>query len=498
MTTSTHTIVRALQAGTRALQLLCTDEGRALELLEAVGEQLDWPVHTWSASSGVDRNGRAVRLLELVTARAHETEPALWILFDPGPALADPATLRAVREVAQRSTGPALVLVDPDPRVADRPLSERIPELWVEALPAMDRTALRAHLTQIAAVLDDSGYEGATEAFGAALPSLLGSCLGLPRTMLDRLLAEAVLEHGLDLPAIERFVARAKPSALDPAGMLTPVTPARLDEVGGLQRLKTWLARRALAFEDGARQAGIPEPRGVLLLGVQGCGKSLAARASASALGLPLVRLDPGRLFGGTVGESEANLRRALDAIERIAPVVVWLDEIDKGLAGSEATASDAGTTARVVGGLLTWLQERERPAFVVATANRVDALPPELLRRGRLDEIFFLDLPGADEREAIVRVHLELTPQRRFGVTPPTADPFPAFAEIARAAEGFSGAELESALVEARLEAYAAARDLKASDFASAVASTVPLSVVRSEEVQALRAWARHRARLG
>jgi SpoVK/Ycf46/Vps4 family AAA+-type ATPase len=196
------------------------------------------------------------------------------------------------------------------------------------------------------------------------------------------------------------------------------------------------------------------------------------------------------------VGQSEANLRATLALVERLAPVVLWLDEIDKGLAGSEGAHSDAGTAARVVGGLLTWLQERQEPVFVAATANRVDTLPPELLRRGRLDEIFFVDLPDAEQREAILQVHLEHVPRRRLGRVPPCADPWPAFAAVIRTAEGFSGAEIEAALVEARLDAFADGRPLAADDLRRAVAATVPLSRTRAESIAALRAWAAERAR--
>ncbi|MBK9755436.1 MAG: AAA family ATPase [Nannocystis sp.] len=260
--------------------------------------------------------------------------------------------------------------------------------------------------------------------------------------------------------------------------------------------LKAWLRRRALALHPAARAAAIADPRGVLLVGVQGCGKSLAARVCADILGLGLVRLDPGRLFGGTVGESEANLRRLTAAAERLAPVVLWIDELDKGLVGSEGAASDAGTAARVLGGLLTWLQERARPVFVVATANRVDALPPELLRRGRLDETFFVDLPGPDDRATIAEIHLVAAPQRRLGRAPPLADPLPDFLATARAADGLSGAEIEGAVTEARLDAFAEARPLAAADLHRALAATIPLSRSRAAEVAALRSWATRFAR--
>jgi SpoVK/Ycf46/Vps4 family AAA+-type ATPase len=233
-----------------------------------------------------------------------------------------------------------------------------------------------------------------------------------------------------------------------------------------------------------------------MLVGVQGCGKSLAARVCADVLDLPLLRLDPGRIFGGTVGESEANLRTAITTVERMAPIVLWLDEVDKGLAGTEGSASDAGTTARVVGTLLTWLQEQEHGVFVVATANGIDRLPPELLRRGRLDELFFVDLPDAEDRRSILHIHLEERPRRLLGFVPELASDPTEFAALAAVAEGFSGAEIEAALTEARLEAFTRRQPLASSDFERALAATIPLSRSHREAVDALRDWARERAR--
>jgi SpoVK/Ycf46/Vps4 family AAA+-type ATPase len=304
-------------------------------------------------------------------------------------------------------------------------------------------------------------------------------------------LAEAVVVHGPDPEALVRAVTAAKPRALVRGSALEHLAPGSVDDIGGLAQLKSWLQLRRRALEPEATAAGIPFPRGVLLVGVQGCGKSLAARACAGALGLPLLRLEPGRLFGGTVGASEANLRRMLHVAERAAPIVLWIDEIDKGFAGSDGAASDAGTAARVLGGLLTWLQEREEAVFVVATANRIDALPPELLRRGRLDEIFFVDLPDADEREAILRVHAA---ESRAKAKKPTTTP--GFTALVRAADGTSGAEIAAAVAEARLVAFADGRALAPADLQAALEQIIPLSVVRAEEITALRAWAARRAR--
>ncbi|HZW90079.1 MAG TPA: AAA family ATPase, partial [Myxococcaceae bacterium] len=226
----------------------------------------------------------------------------------------------------------------------------------------------------------------------------------------------------------------------------------------------------------------------LLLLGVQGCGKSLTAKAIASQWALPLLRLDMGRVFSGLVGSSEENLRRAIRVAESAAPAVLWLDEIDKALSGSASSnVSDGGTTARVLGTFLTWLQEKTAPVFVVATANRVEGLPPELLRKGRFDEIFFIDLPDAAERQDILRIHLS-----RRGRAPEGFD----LAGIAARAEQFSGAELEQAVVEGLHAAFDARAQLSDAHLARAIGETVPLAVTLREEISRIRDWARDRTR--
>ena len=487
---------RALRAGARGIALVAADERRAIEVLEQVGDGLNWPVHTWSASAGIDAQGRPTALAQLLTELRSRDDDAIWILLDGAASLGGATERRALRELAQRDRGPAVVVLDPSGEFDGSRLPEFIPELVLEHFGPPQLLVLEDHLDWIVGELDHSGFEGARDRLGPHLPALARGALGLELSTLERLVAQAVLAHGIDAEAIGRDIARAKPAALDRHQLLTPVDPAHPDELGGLASFKRWVHRRALALQPRARAAGIPDPRGVLLLGVQGCGKSLAARACAHMLDVPLLRLDPGRLFGGTVGLSEENLRRALSAVDRVAPVVLWLDEIDKGLAGTEGSASDAGTAARVVGGLLTWLQERTRPVFVVATANRIDRLPPELLRRGRLDETFFIDLPDAPARETIAQIHLVSSPERRLGSVPPLADPIETFAATVRGREGFSGAEIEAAVIEARLDAYAEDRPLAARDFERALDTIVPLSVSHAESLTALRDWARTRAR--
>ncbi len=483
-------IDRTLRAGARALWLQTREEARGLSLLDGVSETLDWPLRTWSPRRGCDDDGISRPLGDLLTELIQTRSRALWVLLDPAPQLRDPLLLRGLRDLALRNDGPALVIIS-----AESP--PEVPELVQLQLELPDTDTLLRQAVAIARQQEALGIEGSSAAIDEIGPALARLGLGLDLHHFERLLREALLSRGAHSEAILAFIAVHKSEALGAAALLERVEPAPEELLGGLDDLKRWLQRRALALDPRARAAAIPDPRGVLLVGVQGCGKSLAARVCASILGLPIARLDPGRLFAGTVGASEANLRRLIELTERLAPIVLWIDEIDKGLAGATGQVSDGGAAARVLGGLLTWLQERRRPVFVVATANRIDRLPPELLRRGRLDEVFFVDLPDRAARRSIARIHLETAPARRLGEAPRLASKLGALLDLAAAAEGFSGAEIEAAIIEARLEAFAGSRPLAADDLAAALQATVPLSRARSREIDALRAWARESARL-
>ncbi|GAB4492742.1 MAG: AAA family ATPase [Anaerolineales bacterium] len=265
-------------------------------------------------------------------------------------------------------------------------------------------------------------------------------------------------------------------------------TSETMTSVGGMALLKEWLNKRALSFSERARAFGLPEPKGLLLLGVQGAGKSLVAKAIASQWRLPLLRLDLGRLFSELVGSSEQNMRAALHLAESVSPCLLWLDELEKGLAGiASSHISDAGTTARVFGSFLTWMQEKTAPVFVVATANDISILPPEALRKGRFDEIFFIDLPSLAERTEIFSIHIQ-----RRGRNPQDFD----LAALASLSENFSGAEIENTVISALYDAFDAGRDLTQTDLLEALKHTVPLSRTMETQIKALRTWARTHAR--
>ncbi|MBN1610347.1 MAG: AAA family ATPase [Polyangiaceae bacterium] len=314
--------------------------------------------------------------------------------------------------------------------------------------------------------------------------------LGLTRSEAENALAKVIVETSRIDPDDVDLLLAEKEQIIRKSGTLEFYsTPERFGSIGGLDLLKQWLRQRGSAFSEAARAFGLPNPRGLLLVGVPGCGKSLSAKAVAAEWRMPLLRFDLGKVFQGYVGQSEENMRRALKMAEGVAPCLLWIDEIEKGLAGARGESSDSGTSQRVFGSLLTWMEEKSAPVFVIATANDISALPPELMRKGRFDEIFFIDLPNARERSQILAIHL--TKHHRdyseFDV-----------AEHARNTEGFSGAELESVVIAALYEAFAEGEQTQLEDrhLAQAISQTVPQSRSLKEAIDQLRLLARGRWR--
>ena len=273
-----------------------------------------------------------------------------------------------------------------------------------------------------------------------------------------------------------------------------------LDNVGGLETLKRWLALHSAAFGRAAKEFGLAPPKGVLLTGVPGCGKSLTAKCVAAAWKLPLLKLDMGKVFHGIVGSSEANIRQALATAEAVSPSILWIDEIEKGLAGSSGGGGDGGTAVRVFGTLLTWMQEKTAPVFVFATANDISSLPPELLRKGRFDEIFFVDLPSTPEREAILSIHIKSTGRN---VSLFDIKKLSGLSGETSLGEGIrlSGAELEAWVRDAMLEAYRRrstqdqSADLSMTDFEQTIVRIVPMAKMRKSDISRLRIWATENA---
>lgn len=318
---------------------------------------------------------------------------------------------------------------------------------------------------------------------------LLYAARGLTLREAENVFAKTlVLDGRIDASDIDVVLAE-KQQIIKKSGLLEYYeTQEEFSNVAGLDNLKDWLWKRTVAFTDRAAEFGLPAPKGLLLLGVQGCGKSLSAKAVSSLWKLPLLRFDMGRMFGSLVGSSEENVRRAIRTAESVAPCILWIDEIDKAFAGAHGSgASDGGTTSRVFGTFLTWLSEKTARVFVIATANDVSNLPPELLRKGRLDEIFFVDLPSLAERKEIFRIHV-----MKRGRDPAKFD----LDALAAQCDGFSGAEVEEAIIAGLFDAFSAGTDLDTTTVLRSLKATVPLSKTMSEELTRLRNWAHGRAR--
>jgi ATP-dependent 26S proteasome regulatory subunit len=330
--------------------------------------------------------------------------------------------------------------------------------------------------------IDDDDYSDSAE--------LLEAALGLSTSEAQLAFAKAACEHRRLNERIIPDIVDEKEQVIRKSGHLEYFHPkSSLDDIGGLDNLKSWLNRRRQAFTKEARDFGLEIPRGVLLLGLPGTGKSLAAKAVAHAWQLPLLRLDMGKIYGGIVGQSEANIRSALQTAEALAPSILWVDEIEKGLSGLQSSGStDGGTTSRVLGTFLTWMQEKEKPVFVVATANHIELLPPELLRKGRVDEIFFVDLPVQRDRKEILSIHLK----RRNRQDDFSDDELE---ELAEASKGFTGAELEEAVKEGMFLAFDSGHHLGKDDLLRAIKTTTPLSQTMAEVIQKTRSWAEGRA---
>ena len=389
-----------------------------------------------------------------------------------------PRIIRKVRSVAQRLKYTRISLL------VTMPAAQLPPELRDEAVqidfPPPGLPELEDILKQLLA-----SPNARVNLDEAARARLLTAALGLSANQAQRVFAKAIVSEGvLDERDIDMIYAEKKQIIRESGALEFYSATESPANVGGLENLKEWLRRRQRAFGAEARDYGLPSPRGVALIGIPGTGKSLTAKMIAGLWRLPLIRLDLGALFGSLVGQSEENTRRALALAETVAPCILWIDEIEKGLATSPG-AGDGGTSMRVLGNLLSWMQEKTRPVFIVATANNIAALPPELMRRGRFDEIFFLDLPTTSERREIFAVHL-----RKRRRDPARFD----LEQLAAASAGFVGAEIEQAVIDAMYDAFsdlaAPGREFASADVVASCRKLVPMSRSSRELITALRQW--------
>ena len=434
------------------------------------GDVLEWLFDSSSYQPQDNAKGSAGAIVLLENAHFHLSEPTLinrlWA--------------HAMAVASREVEGVTLLLVQPTEMLP--PELEK--ELQILYLPFPERDDLEKLLKQAKQRfnIDDRDYDESEE--------LVESALGLSTSEAQRAFAKIAIERKRLTKAEIPLLVQEKEQVIQKSGLLEYFHPQdSFDDIGGLDKLKDWLGRRREAFGEDARKFGLEPPKGVLLLGLPGTGKSLSAKAVGAAWQLPLLRLDFGKVFGGVVGSSEANIRRALQTAEALAPSILWVDEIEKGLAGMQSSgATDGGTTARVLGTFLTWMQEKHKPVFVVATANDVKSLPTELLRKGRFDEIFFVDLPAQNERQKIIEINLKkLRRLENFCAAE--------IEQLAEASSGFTGAELQEAIKEAMFRAFDEGHELTSEDILAAIKATSPLAHVRANVINKTRAWAKAHA---
>ncbi len=482
-------LIRARYA---VLYMLTSEERRAEETIRRVGHARSMKVFVWSITEGMKlTDGSAadwnpteykdpLKALQFVLDRDVR---GLFVFRDAHPYQKNPEFVRKLRDVARKLKETKKTLILLASVLAVPPEMEKEVAVVEYPLPGIPE------ITEIF----DKTLRTAQEAFGRELEldqrereRLVEGALGLTADEAENVFAKSLVQKGtLDIDV----VLREKERIVKKSGILEFFpTQETMDGIGGLDRLKDWLKKRQSAFGKAARDYGLPRPKGILLIGVPGCGKSLTAKAVGTFWRLPLLRLDMGKVFAGLVGSSEENMRRAIMMAEAVAPSVLWLDELEKGLAGTgSSNNTDGGTAARVFGSFVSWLQEKTSPVFVIATANDVSQLPPELMRKGRFDEIFFADLPTQPEREEIWRIHFK---KRRRD--PAKYD----IAGLGKASDQMSGAEIEQAVVAAMFDAFYDQAEVSDQHVMKALSETVPLSRTMKEKILDMRAWCRARAR--
>ncbi len=489
--TDQQRLEKLLQTGATAVTIGTFEEDHAMGLARDAAIELGRPLVVWSVSGGVQdglfSGAPPVPQSESPSAAllhfASREDKPICVALDLAPHLKNDSVLRGLRNLLRHfaKSGSTLIMIDHTgdlPAVVDAymtPFEISLPdEKEIECL--LRDTLREAHQERPIEV----------EINRRALQTILRNLAGLTRRQIRAVVRDCVVDdRRFDADDINTVLARKRQS-LHTGGLLEFVeAPVDLSEIGGLRRLKTWLAQRRGALSDKAVEFGLTAPRGVLMLGVQGAGKSLCAKALATGWGRPLLRMDVGALYDRYIGESERRLRESLGQAEMMAPIILWIDEIEKAFASAASQSTDGGLSKRMFGTLLTWMQEHTAPVFLVATANDIEALPPELLRKGRFDEIFFVDLPDADVREQIFGIHL------RKRKRDPAAFDLPA---LAKASEGYSGAEIEQAVYAGLHAAFATSAELTTDHIVKALEESPPLSVTMAERVAALRRWAKGR----
>jgi SpoVK/Ycf46/Vps4 family AAA+-type ATPase len=473
------------------ISIVTYEEQYALEIIRDTAMKLNRDMWLWSIVGGVrdgliadsptitDTENPAVGLANMAGAQ----NGAICVTLDLGEHLKSGLAPRMLRDIIVKfdKSENTLVMIDSEDRLPQvvkaytRTFEISLPD-YDELKSIVKNTLSRFHRkTPIEVGITKTGMD-----------IIIRNLRGLTRRQAEKIIKSTVVEdRRFDDNDVNVVIANKRRMLLG-GGLLEFIqTPIDLNEIGGMESLKRWLKNRKNAFDSKAEDFGIKAPRGVLMLGVQGAGKSLCAKAVATAWHQPLLKLDPSSLYNSYIGESERSLRHALRQVEMMSPVILWIDEVEKGFASAASQSTDGGLSKRMFGTLLTWMQEHEEPVFLIATANDIEALPPELLRKGRFDEIFFVDLPEADTRKKIFEIHLK---KRKRDPNKFDLD------ALAKTSEGYSGAEIEQAVISALHDAYSSNKGLNTNIILNSLRTSPPLSVTMAEKVRDLRQWAKGR----
>lgn len=496
MTDFRNRLKTLVEAGTPIIQVITYETLRMHAFFTAVASETGRKAYVWNRTEGLRQYvGGKIKIVDedmtspsaiLEWYQERDNTKLMLLLEDFHPDLdsRQPATINRLRCIARKSSMREL---DDKTLIMSQPIKQLPVELEKEVivleLPLPDKDDIRELLLSVGNRFLDP------RDFNQCSTRLIDAALGLSTAEVMSAFSCVAVERKSLTDAEVPLIVAEKEQVIRKSGHLEYYQPTQdFDDIGGLNNLKDWLSRRRRAFEPMARDFGLEEPRGIMLLGLPGTGKSLAAKAVANAWQLPLLRLDMGRIFGGIVGQSEENMRSSLNIAETLAPCILWIDEIEKGMAGIQSSGTtDGGVTARVLGTFLTWMQEKKKPVFVVATANNIAQLPPELLRKGRVDEIFFVDLPTVKEREDILNIHISKKSRKTL--------PAKQVEKLAEESKGFTGAELEEAVKDAMYRAFDDDRELSAEDISAAIKATTPLSQTMRDVINDTRKWAKGRA---
>jgi len=506
-----------IDSSTPIIVMETVEEVRAVRMVRAACTALNLATFEWSVAAGLLRSGSTVG--EVVTSGVHDlaahggletleqnakalynsrepaamlsnlegiTIEAVFILKDLHRHMDDPVVIRRLRDVGQRFAANRKTIVLTAPKIDIPPELKSLVEFFELPLPGrqrlrqiIDETLVRVSKTHtLQRKLDSQGLDEVAE-----------NLRGLTEEEADRAISQALVTRYALGPELITDVLDAKKGLLRRSEMVEFVDVSdTMSAVGGLENLKKWLAQRRGAWDSGAREFGLEPPHGVIILGVQGCGKSLCARAVAGEWKIPLVKFDTSAVYDKFIGETEKRIRKVFQVAEGLAPCVLWIDELEKVFAGSgpASASADAGVSSRLLASFLSWMQDRKAPVFVAATCNNVTVLPPELIRKGRFDELFFVDLPNQGERKQVFSI--QLAKRKR---NPAEFD----LDQIAAAAKGYSGAEIDAAVQGGLYAAYSEKKQLTTQSLIDALAQTVPLSTTRAEEIAGLREWASARA---